>query len=187
MACGYVSVRSRSGALGMTSFSTNCLTVEMISVWNSVRPIVSASLVMRRPSPQSAGDRFCIGQSRDVGCAQAQPRGEQVGGIAAESGRGFGCEIAIVEDGRHRRREIVAEPVLVQRRKQRIRGNPFVFSDLRESPVTLEQYAGGRQRLSDLRGGVVGEPDREQTAEHVAVSVALALVAEVGAERLGQR
>src|ERR1700739_1012126 len=105
MACGYVSVRSSSGALGMTSFSTNCLTVLMISVWNSVRPNVSASLVIWRPSPSSAGGRFGIGESRDVACAQPQTRGEQLGGVTAELRRRFTREVAIVEDGRHRRRE----------------------------------------------------------------------------------
>src|SRR3984893_5088033 len=144
MACGYVSGRSSSGAVGMTSFSTNCRTVAMISVWNSVRPSVSARLGMRRPSPSSAGDRFGTGQLRDVGCAQSQPLGEQVGGVAAESRRRVACEIAVVEDGRHRRRKIVAQTVLVQPGKQRIRGDPFIFGNLPESPVALEQYAGGR-------------------------------------------
>src|ERR1700761_2697438 len=180
MAGGYVSVRSSSGALGMTSFSTNCRTVAMISVWNSVRPNVSASLVIWCPSPQSAGDRFCIGQSRDVGCTQSQPGGEQVCSVATESGRRSAREIAIVEDGWHRRREVVAETVLMQRGKQRILPHPFVFGDLRKSPVTLEQHAGGRQRRGDLLGGMVGEPGGEQTAEHVAVSIALALVGQGG-------
>src|SRR5882757_5245487 len=98
----------------MTSFSTNCLTVAMISVWNSVRPTVWASLVMRRLSPSSAGDRLRTGQPRHIGCTQSQAGGEHVGGVAAKSGCRFACQMAAVEDGRHPGREIVSQAVLVQ-------------------------------------------------------------------------
>src|SRR5579859_7193886 len=53
----------------MTSLSTNCLTVVMISVWNSVSPSVWASLVMRDPASLLAWScaiplRFSLGHAR---------------------------------------------------------------------------------------------------------------------------
>src|ERR1700758_4805858 len=94
----------------MTSFSTNCLTAAMISVWNSVRPTVWASLVMRCLSlpARSAGDRFGARQAREVGGRQSKSLGEQVGGVLSQGRRRLGARMGAVECGRHAGREIVA-------------------------------------------------------------------------------
>ena len=55
-----------------------------------------------------------------------------------------------------------------------------------EGAVPLPQDRRRRQRVGDLGGGVRGEPLGEQSGQRVAVPVPLALVGEVGVERLGK-
>src|ERR1700739_4772529 len=151
----------------MTSFSTNCRTVAMISVWNSVRPRVWASLVMRCLFPslisaRSAGDRLGVRQAREVGGRQAQVPSEHVGGVLSQCGRRCGGWMGAVERGGHAGGEILSDTRLVQPGKEWIRGHLRARRDIREGAVPVKQHGGVRQRGGDLVGRVIGEPGGEQ-------------------------
>ncbi|CAG7100615.1 hypothetical protein PICSAR18_04194 [Mycobacterium avium subsp. paratuberculosis] len=92
-----------------------------------------------------------------------------------------------VERGRQSGREVVTQAGLVQSGKQRIGSDFRPRRDLGEGAVPLEEHGGVRQRGGDFVGGVIAEPGGEQTGEHVAVPVALALGAEVDTQRIGER
>src|SRR5436305_1768883 len=112
----------------MISFSTNCRTVETISVWNSVSPRVWASLVMWIPS----GDRSRVGQARDVSRRQPESLREDVDRVLTQRGRCRAGGMDAIEGRRHARRQIVADAGLMQPRKQWIGRYFRVFDHLRE-------------------------------------------------------
>lgn len=82
------------------------------------------------------------------------------------------------------RGEIGSDARLVQRREQRIVLHSWAIHHIGEALITLPQYRTPGQRCGDLFGRASPEPRTEQRAEHLAVLVALSLVAEIGCQRI---
>ena len=137
----------------------------------------SARLIEPVPSTRRAGRyRPC----------EPQPLGEHPGGVVAECRRGHRRRVVAVDRHGQARRQVFADSGLVQRGEHRVGRHPFVVDHFGEGAVPLPQDGRRRQRVGHLRGGVRGEPLGEQSGQRVAVPVSLALVGEVGVERLGQ-